>query len=77
MDAHEIPKPMARSRDDRWLGGVAGGLAARWGQPAGRIRAAFVVAAIAGLGLGAVIGLCLAVASYGPFIRRLRSAPSA
>ena len=55
MDAHDIPKPTARSREDRWLGGVAGGLAARWGQPAGRVRAAFVVAAIAGLGLGVVI----------------------
>ena len=55
MDAHEIPKPMARSRDDRWLGGVAGGLAARWAQPAGRIRAAFVVAAVVGLGLGVVV----------------------
>jgi phage shock protein PspC (stress-responsive transcriptional regulator) len=55
MAAHEIPKPTARSREDRWLGGVAGGLAARWDRPAGRIRAAFVVAAILGLGLGVVV----------------------
>jgi phage shock protein PspC (stress-responsive transcriptional regulator) len=54
MAAPEIPTPTARSRDDRWLGGVAGGLAARWGVPAGRVRLAFVLGTVLCLGLGAI-----------------------
>src|SRR4051812_25315738 len=48
-------RPTARARDDRVLGGVAGGLAARWDIPVGRVRAGFVLATVLGVGLGALV----------------------
>ncbi len=43
---------LLRSRRDRWLGGVCGGLAEHWGVPAVLVRVAFVVTApLGGLGL--------------------------
>lgn len=47
-----------RARDGRWLGGVARGLANRFGLSAVAIRLAFVVAALCG-GWGVVIYLAL------------------
>ena len=48
----DLPTPTARARHGRWLGGVCAGLAVRWGVPVGRLRGAFVLAALfAGLGI--------------------------
>jgi phage shock protein PspC (stress-responsive transcriptional regulator) len=44
MATPEIPAPLCRPRQGRVLGGVCAGLAARWDLPAGRVRAAFVLA---------------------------------
>lgn len=56
MPQSEVPAPLSRSRQGRWLGGVCAGLSARWGQPAGRIRVAFLLASLL-LGLGALVYL--------------------
>ena len=48
------PRRAARSTDDRYLGGVAGGLAEHLGVDAVLVRAAFVLAALVG-GFGAVL----------------------
>ncbi len=51
MDRSELPAPSTRARQGRLLGGVCAGLAKRWGQPVGRVRAAFVLGALV-VGLG-------------------------
>jgi phage shock protein PspC (stress-responsive transcriptional regulator) len=43
-------KRLARSRDDRWLGGVCGGVAAYTGMDATLVRLIFAVATILGFG---------------------------
>jgi phage shock protein C len=47
---HAGPRPsrgrVFRSRDDRWLAGVAGGLAEHWGVASWAVRLAFVLAAM-------------------------------
>ena len=45
-----IEKRLQRSDDDRWIGGVCGGLAAYTGVDAGLIRLIVAVATILGLG---------------------------
>jgi phage shock protein PspC (stress-responsive transcriptional regulator) len=50
------PDALARVEDGRWLGGVCAGLARARGLPVGRLRAAFVLAALAG-GLGVLVYL--------------------
>lgn len=47
------PRRVSRSTSQRWVGGVAGGLAEHFGVPVAAIRVAFVVATLAG-GLGLV-----------------------
>lgn len=44
------PKRLVRSADDRWLGGVCGGLARYLGIDANLVRLLVVVATILGLG---------------------------
>ena len=48
------PRPLTRSRLDRMLGGVAGGIAHTYGFDAALVRVAIVVIAIATAGAGAV-----------------------
>ena len=52
MATDDLPAPLSRRRRGRVLGGVCAGLAARWDVPVGRVRVAFVLAALVfGLGL--------------------------
>jgi phage shock protein PspC (stress-responsive transcriptional regulator) len=54
MAPTDVPAPLSRPRQGRWLSGVAAGLARRWDVPAGRVRAAFVLTTPI-LGLGALV----------------------
>jgi phage shock protein PspC (stress-responsive transcriptional regulator) len=51
-----LPVPLSRARSGRWLAGVCAGLARVRGLPVGRLRAAFVLGALAG-GLGVLVYL--------------------
>ena len=48
--AGPTPRRLVRSRDDRWLGGVCGGLAQYTGVDTTAIRLALVVGTVLGLG---------------------------
>lgn len=55
-----LPQPLRRVHDGRWLGGVCGGIAQRWGIPVVQVRALFVVAAVlAGIGVLAYVACWL------------------
>ena len=55
--AGQQPRRLVRSRDDRWLGGVCGGVADHFGIDANIVRLALVAAVVLGLGSGIVIYL--------------------
>jgi phage shock protein C len=57
MSSSEVYAPLSRVCRGRWLGGVCGGLALRWHQPVTRVRAAFALATLLGLGLGVLVYL--------------------
>ena len=44
------PKRLVRSRDDRWLGGVCGGLASYFGVDANLVRLVVVLGTVLGFG---------------------------
>lgn len=51
------PTPLRRSRQDRMLGGVCGGIAATLGVDAALLRIALIAATLLGFGAGVVIYL--------------------
>jgi phage shock protein PspC (stress-responsive transcriptional regulator) len=56
----DLPQPLRRTRDGRWLAGVCSGIAQRWGIPVTQVRALFAVAAVlAGLGALAYVACWL------------------
>jgi phage shock protein PspC (stress-responsive transcriptional regulator) len=48
--AYPTPRRLTRSRDDRWLGGVCGGLARYAGVDANLVRLLVVLGTVLGLG---------------------------
>lgn len=46
----QVPKRLVRSRDDRWLGGVCGGVAAYFGIDANLVRLLVVLGTVLGFG---------------------------
>ncbi len=56
MDRHDNPRRVLRSRSDRWVAGVSGGLAEHYAVPSWVIRLCFVITAlIGGIGLVAYV----------------------
>jgi phage shock protein PspC (stress-responsive transcriptional regulator) len=56
----DLPQPLRRTRDGRWLAGVCSGIAQRWDVPVTQVRALFAVAAVlAGLGVLAYVACWL------------------
>ena len=56
----DLPQPLRRTRDGRWLAGVCRGIAQRWDVPVTQVRALFAVAAVlAGLGVLAYVACWL------------------
>jgi phage shock protein C len=54
MTGHPAPRRLVRSRDDRWLSGVCGGVAEYLGVDANLVRLLVVLGTVLGLGSLAV-----------------------
>lgn len=52
----DVPRPFARSRHDRMIAGVIGGIAQRYGWSATLLRAIYVVVSIASAAFPGILG---------------------
>jgi phage shock protein PspC (stress-responsive transcriptional regulator) len=50
----QLPQPLRRAHDGRWIGGVCSGMATRWEMPVAQLRALFAAATLLG-GLGLLV----------------------